>query len=203
MRYAIMVAAFGMLLGAPVLAPTMLMNAAIAQASEVVDPAEAALAAELAAVAGDADAIAAIVAREQGLGNTNVLARALVRAARAVAFTNSAGAAALGAQAVAIAAGADEDTQAVIGVQSADLVTTLLTVDPAGAATVQTAVAMSPSVAIQITYASGGASGGGLPTGSITPPGGGGSGPPPPPPGEGFVIPVPPEPNPSQSGSPV
>ena len=64
MRLAIMVAALGLVVGVPALAPTSLMNTVSAQTVDVVeDAAEDAVAAELEAASGDPAAIAAIVTR--------------------------------------------------------------------------------------------------------------------------------------------
>lgn len=220
MRYAIMVAAFGMVLGAPVLAPTALMSVAVAQAATLT-AAEIALDAELVAAANDPDALAAIISRETAAGNVNGLARGLARASRALAATDVGGAAALVIQAVTVAEGADDNAQTEVGAAASAVATTAQNSgDSTTAANVETAVASSSDADVQITYVNNGGSAGtpvlttgGDTTGGTPPVGGDGTppvgdttppapagGPPVRPPQVVVVIPEIPEPNPVQAG---
>ncbi|MBV1900602.1 MAG: hypothetical protein KUG56_02900 [Kordiimonadaceae bacterium] len=154
MRYAIIVAAFGLVLGAPVLAPTSLMPAAVAQTA-----AETALQIELIAAAGDADALAAIIARENAAGNTDGLATALASASVTLAATDVAGAAVLVIQAVTVAEDSDSvEVLTAVGTAASTVATTALDnndVDTAVAIEVKAVESSSTELALQ--YGSAGA----------------------------------------------
>ncbi len=148
MRYAIMVAAFGMVLGAPVLAPTMVMSTAVAQ-----DAVADALAAEIIAAGDDLDALAAIISREMSSGNFDGLASALASAATTVASTDVALAATLINQAIVIGDNASDDTQQAVG-EAASVVSTTATNagDDNSASAVEDAVAGALDSDMQSAY---------------------------------------------------
>ena len=81
----------------------------------------AALAAELIEAAGDDDAIAVIIARETENGNIDGLATALASAAKSVAQTNTAVAAALVIQAIVVAEDASKEVQESVGEAASDV----------------------------------------------------------------------------------
>ena len=80
-----------------------------------------ALAAELVEAAGDDAAIAAIIARETENGNIDGLATALASAAKSVAQTNTAVAAALVIQAIVVAEDASKEVQESVGEAASDV----------------------------------------------------------------------------------
>jgi len=155
MRLAIVVAAFGLALGAPMFAPTNLMPQAEAQA------ANDALQAEILAAAGNDAALAAIVAREQAAGNSAGLASALANAATSLAATDISAAATLVIQAVNIAQGVgDTNIVNAVGVAASTVATTAMDRGDAMLAsniTTQVAIGRSTDMAMAFVNAGGSA----------------------------------------------
>ena len=148
MRVAIMAAAFGLVIGAPVLAPTNFMSVAVAQAAV-----DTALQAELAAVANDPDTLAAIIAREMAAGNTDGVVTALAAAATALVTSDVAGAAALVIQAVNTGESAGDEAQEAAGEAASTVATTALVAGESETATnIEIAVASSLDVDVQMSY---------------------------------------------------
>lgn len=107
MRYAMMVAALGLAVGAPTFAPTSVMSVAVAQAVS--------LEAELIAAGDDLNLLNNIITRELSAGNYDGLARGLAGAARSQATTDLALSATLISQAIAIASASSDDVQREVG----------------------------------------------------------------------------------------
>jgi len=190
MRTAIIVAAFGLILGAPGVTPSAMMNEAFAQAATqatTTDP-SAALQAELIAAAGNATLLAQIIAREQAAGNAAGLAMALANASVALAATDLTGAGELVKKAVEVAQGvSDRTTAEAVGAAASTIATTAINRGEAQLSaqiTTQVAVGRSTDVAIGFVNAGGSAGrnvaqvGGGeqQQTGSVGGPGGVGDG---------------------------
>ncbi|WP_417452020.1 hypothetical protein [Kordiimonas sp.] len=204
MRFAIMIAAFGVVAGVSAFVPSM-TPAAYAQ---TVDAAQIALEAELVAAAGDPAALDAILAREQAAGNTNRLARAMAGASRTLAVTDVAAAAALIIKAVSVAESGDSGAQDAVGSAASAVATTAASRGEAAvSANVTTAVAVSGATSIAIGYVNaGGSAGTGIPQGQqqtpqtqeVQPPVEPGPDAP-----DTPVLPVIVEPNPAQTGSPT
>ena len=154
MRIAIMAAAFGLVIGVPVLAPTTLMETAVAQDAE-----QDALAAEIIAAGDDLNLLATIISREMANGNFDGLAASLASAATSVASTDTSLAATLVTQAVIIADSASDDTQADVG-EAASLVSTAATNagDTTSADSVETAVTGALDADMQTSYNNAGGS---------------------------------------------
>ena len=91
------------------------------ESAAVTADAVAALEAELVEAAGDDAAIAAIIARETENGNIDGLATALASAAKSVAQTNTAVAAALVIQAIVVAEDASKEVQESVGEAASDV----------------------------------------------------------------------------------
>ena len=156
MRIAIMAAAFGLVLGAPVLAPTSFMEVAVAQTS-----AETALQNELIAAANDPAALQAIIDRETAAGNTDGLASALISAARTLVVSDTTGGAALAIAAVKASDGASEDVQTEVGEGASDVATTAQeNGDAVAAQNLEVEVATSVSVDVQMGYVDAGGTAG-------------------------------------------
>lgn len=156
MRFAMILLALGLVMGAPI-APTNVIGQAHAQAAtaDTQQQLEAALAAQLQAAAGNPGALAAIVAREQAAGRGALLARALARAAQNLATAgNGSLAATLMTQAINIATGLDPVTQESVGATAGQVSMQLTTTDPAAAARIQVAAASSSSGGLTMAFAS-------------------------------------------------
>jgi len=175
MRLVMMIAALGFVLGAPGLAPTSLMGKAAAQAASQ-EALEARLAAQLLAAAGNSAALAAIIAREQSIGRSALLARALARAAQSLATGGNSGqAATLMTQAISIASGTDDSTQQSVGTAAGQVVAQITNTDPASASRIASAAANSGTTTLQMAY-SAGTSNQQVATNQLGGPGGGGGG---------------------------
>jgi hypothetical protein len=216
MRIAIMVAAFGVMMGASAMAPSALMPHASAQAVSATTE-ERALEARLVALAqaGDLEGVRSLVAAQVQAGNSGMVARIARRIAalgEQLASVDAVNSGALAAAAVAIVgnpsvASADADVAADVGEAAGRVAAEVATTNPDAAAAVQQAVATSGNTALQTAYISSQSGGGGNDTGDtpvVTPT------PPvrvvtvrrpviPPEP----EVPVPVEPNPAQGGSPT
>lgn len=137
MRLAIVVAAFGLVLGAPIVAPTGLMNHAQAQFTETLPSAEqATFDAAVAAIFADTTLTAdqkrdQLTTLVQNSSNPTAAARVLV----------------------ASAANQPAALQQVVGSAMSQVASNLQTTDPVTASNIVTVVATSPAVEIQIGYA--------------------------------------------------
>lgn len=140
MRIAIIVAAFGLTFGAPLLAPTSLMSAATAQTDAVLP------AAEQATVDAAIDAV---------LADTTLTADQVTQQVAAIVQNSSNPAAA--ARRVTAKAEATSNIALVqaLGGALMQVVTNLQATDPSAAADIQVAVAMSSSADFQIGYVNG------------------------------------------------
>jgi len=190
MRFAVAILALGLMTGAPVLAPTGLMNKAEAQFTETLPSAEkATFDAAVAAIFADTtltadqkrDRLATLV---QNSSNPTAAARVLV----------------------ASAANQSVDLQQAAGAALSQVSSNLQSTDPVAAANIVTVVATSPAVEIQIGYATYAPSAPTFaptttPTRTITPVVR--RTPPRPPTPVTPIIPIVLEPNPQQAGSPT
>jgi len=148
MRLAIMAAAFGLVIGAPMFAPTALVEPAAAQDAQA-DP----LAAEILAAGDDLNLLATIISRELGNGNFDGLALALASAARSTADTDVSLAATLVTQAVIIADSTSDDTQSTVGSAASVVATTAQNAgDTLSADVVETAVTGALDADMQTSY---------------------------------------------------
>ncbi len=160
MRLAIMVAAVGLVMGAPVVAPTAFMNKAEAQATTT-DPTST-LQAELIAAAGNATLLDQIIAREQAAGNAANLATALANASVALVATDLAGAGELVKKAVDVAQGvSDRTTAEAVGAAASTIATTAIQRGDARlSADITTKVAIGRSTDVAIGFVNAGGSAG-------------------------------------------
>lgn len=216
MRFAILIAAFGIVTGVPALAPSLSSAAhAQAQVDAPLTAEEQALQAQIVALAqsGNTAGLNSLIQQQVRAGRGASLAKIAKRVgvmAQSLAAADSQTAAALVNAAVIVAsnpsvAAADSSVSTDVGANAASVVNAIQQNDPMSAASVQTSVAVNGNVAMQTAYAS-------PPTTTTTttttttptptiqrpvvrrtpviPP-------------SEPVIPVVPEPNPEQSGSPV
>lgn len=160
MRLVIMVAAFGFALGAPVMAPTSMMNSAEAQAT--LTQAEMTLQAQIVALAqaGDTEGLEALVRQQIRAGNSAVLARVARRVAalaEQIAATDSDGAAALTVAAITVVsnpsvASSDSGAAEAVGASAANVTATVTATNPGAAATVQVAVSTTGNSGVQQAF---------------------------------------------------
>ncbi len=155
MRFALVLLALGLVMGAPV-APTSVMSQAHAQAATSQEQLETALAAQLLAAAGNSASLSAIIAREQSIGRGALLARALARAAQSLATGGNSGqAATLMTQAISIASGQDASTQQAVGTAAGQVVAQITNTDPASASRIASSAANSGTTTLQMAYSAG------------------------------------------------
>ncbi len=160
MRLAILMAAFGVAIAAPVVAPN-LAPAAHAQAA-VATAEERALEAQIVALAqaGDLQGVRALLAAQVRAGKSAVLARVARRVAvlaEQIAATDPEGSAALVNAAVVVVSNpsvsaADTTASAAVGASAQNVVSTVQTSNPSAAASVQTTVAVEGNADVQISY---------------------------------------------------
>ena len=160
MRLAIMVAAVGLVMGAPVVAPTAFMNKAEAQ-STTTNPTST-LQAELIAAAGNPTLLQQIVSREQAAGNSANLATALANASVALAATDLAGAGELVKKAVDVAQAVnDRNVANIVGGAASTIATTAINRGDARlSADITTKVAIGRSTDVALGFVNAGGSAG-------------------------------------------
>ncbi|WP_417465855.1 hypothetical protein [Kordiimonas sp.] len=158
MRLAIVVAACGLVLAAPMVAPTALMNKAEAQPVT----ARVSLEAEILAAAGNATALQAIINREQAAGRSAALAAAMGNASVALAATDVAGATALVLQAVSIAQSiGDQAAEEEVGRAASTVASTAMAGNqPQLAANISTQVAIGRSTNVAMGFVNAGGTAG-------------------------------------------
>ena len=158
MRLAIVIAACGLVLAAPMVAPTALINEAEAQSAT----AQSALEAEILAAAGNPGALQAIINREQAAGRSAGLARAMANASVTLAATDLNGASALVVQAVSIAQNVnDQAAEEAVGSAASTVASTAMAQNqPQIAANISTEVAVGRSTNVAIGFVNAGGSAG-------------------------------------------
>jgi len=167
MRLAIMVAALGLVMGAPVVAPTALMNKAEAQAATgAISAEERSLEAQITALAqaGNTAGLQAFINVQVNAGRAGMLARIARRVAasgQSLAGTDTATAARLANAAILIAsnssvAAADTTVEADVGGTAAQTAATLSALDPASSASIQQTAAAAGSSNLVASFMTGG-----------------------------------------------